>query len=262
LKDVYRDQVLYVQEGHARLETDFGVLDLAPLDMVRIPRSVGLRLVDVKELRLFIVASVNPLNVDPENDAVLSPALVDTPRGYENPMGAPGEHELVVRHGEHMTSYFFDYDPLAIIESVGAPVVQRFNLANVNPLVVKGVAAPPAQLISDPTTETMFYYMGAREGGRPPVHHNADYDEIAIYGQGPGAFGALSVPGLTVWVPKGVIHQGPEEYVPEGFVGWLFETRANLVLTEAGRQIAHLMETTAFDVHPSEAAAAEPVPVG
>jgi homogentisate 1,2-dioxygenase len=44
--------------------------------------------------------------------------------------------------------------------------------------------------------------------------------------------------------------------VPEGYVAWLIETRANLELTEAGRRIATLAETSEFDVHPTAAEAA------
>jgi homogentisate 1,2-dioxygenase len=256
VRDVHHDQVFYVLDGHARLETDFGVLDLKPMDMVRIPRSVALRLVEVASLHLIIVATANPVNVNPHNEAVLNPAQIDVPRAYENPGGTPGEYELVIRHGEHTTSYFYDYDPLPIIQVSGAPVVQRFSLADVNALSVKGVASPPAQLMDDPTTETLIFYLGARESGRPPVHHNADYDEIGVYAKGPGQLGAVTVPGTAVWVPKGVIHQGPEENVPEGYVAWLIETRANLELTEAGRRIATLAETSEFDVHPTAAEAA------
>lgn len=255
VRDVYHDQVFYVLDGHARLETDFGVFDLEPMDMVRVPRSVALRLAEVRGLSLIILATASALTVAPENDAVLNPAHVDMPRAYVSPHARSGEYELVIRHGERTTSYFYDYDPLPIIQVSGAPVVQRFNLANVNPLSVKGTSSPPARLLDDATTETMVYYLGARESGRPPVHHNADYDEIGVFAKGPGVFGALAVPGAAVWVPKGVIHQGPEENVPEGYVAWLIETRANLQLTEAGRRIALLAETNQFEVHPSVAQA-------
>ena len=252
VRDVHHDQLLYVLEGSARLETDFGVLDIEPLDMVLLPKAVTFRLTDVRSLRLIILVNAEPLRIEPENAAVLNPFLhVGTPRPYEDPLGRPGEHEVLIRHGRACTSYFYDYDPLAIVTTVGAPVVQRFNLANVSPLGVKGGGAPPARLLSDPATETMIYYLGSRESGQPPVHHNADYDEIGIYCCGPASFGAMTTPGTLVWVPKGIIHRGPEENVPEGYVAWLFETRANLELTEAGRGIAELTETTMFGVHPS-----------
>lgn len=253
VRDVFHDQLFCVLDGGARLETDFGVLDLEPLDLVLIPRSVSVRLSDVRSLQLIVLSTENALRLNPENDAVLSPADVDVARPYDDPVGRPGEYELVVRHGHDTTSYFYDYDPLPIMQVDGSPVVQRFNLANVHAISAEegAVAPPPARLFDGNTDETLAFYLGSRVSGRPPVHHNADYDELGLYVKGPGVFGAMTVPGTIVWVPKGVIHQGPEENVPEGYVAWLIETRAKLELTEAGRMIAKLAETTAFDVHPS-----------
>lgn len=252
LRDVHHDQVVYVLEGRARLETDFGILDLKPMDTVLLSRAVTFRLTEVDDLKLLIVGTENALHFKPANDAVLNPAMVDFPRPYDGPPRQDAEHEVVVRHADETTSFYYDEDPLHILQAVGAPAVIRFNMGDVHPLTVKGVASPPAKLIDDPTTETLFFYLGAREGGRPPVHHNADYDEIGVYAKGPGALGGMDVPGTVVWVPKGVIHHGPEEDVPEGYVAWLFETRANLALTDAGRAIAHLAETEAFHVHPTD----------
>jgi homogentisate 1,2-dioxygenase len=254
IRDVHHDQVLYVLDGHARLETDFGVLDLEPMDMVIVSRAVTFRLAEVRGLRTLVVATANPLHLKPTNEAVLSPAHVDMPRPYDGPPRSDAEHEVVVRHGNEITSFYYDEDPLHVLQTAGAPAVLRFNLGNVNPLIVKGVSSPPAQLIADPTTETLFFYLGAREAGRPPVHHNADYDEIGVYAKGPGALGGIDVPGTAIWVPKGLIHHGPEENVAEGYVAWLVETRAHLELTDAGRRIAHLAETEAFHVHPTDEA--------
>ena len=251
LKDVRHDQFFFVLAGTARLETDFGVLDLAPLDMVKVPRSVAYRLRRVQDLQLVVVVSAQAQTIQPENAAVLNTALdVDVPRPYDGPP-EPGEYELVILHGPGTTSYFFDYDPLHMIATSGAPVVERFNLADVHPLAVAGLSAPPARLATDATTRSMLYYLGARDGGQPPVHHNADYEEIFLYCAGPGVFGEMTEPGTLVAVPKGVIHQGPEENVPDGFIGWLLETRADLTLTPAGRTIASIAETSRFGTHPS-----------
>ena len=256
LRDVRHDQLLFVEKGRARLETDFGVLDLEPMDMVIVPRAVSYRLSDVESLQMIILVTPEPLKVDPENAAVLDPVQhVTTPRPYRPNEDRSGEQELIVRHGDEVTSYFYDYDPLQVLDTAGAPVVHRFNLRNVSPIAVEDRVAPPARLVSGPTTETLVFYLGARQNGRPPVHHNADYDEIGVYCAGPGAFGHMEVPGTIVWVPKGVIHQGPEENVPEGYIAWLFETRAHLELTPAGAAISDLIETSLFGLHPSVKAA-------
>lgn len=258
VKDVHRDQVLYVLEGETRLETDFGVLDIKALDVVKVPRSVAIRLKNVSSLHLIVLSTESQLNLNPENEAVLSSFDIDVPRPYEDPVGAPGEYELLLCHGDGITRYFYDYDPLPIIQVEGAPVVQRFSLANVKSLESRpGVPAPPpARLFDGNIDETMVYFLGSRVAGRPPVHHNADYDELGLYVKGPDALGGLTVPGSIVWVPKGVIHQGPEENVPDGYVAWLIETRSNLELTAAGREMAQLVETSQFEVHPSARTAA------
>jgi homogentisate 1,2-dioxygenase len=251
IRDVRNDQLLFVTHGSARLETDFGVLDLEPLDMVVLPRAVSYRLSRVDAIRMMVLATPEQLSVDSDATTLLG-REVHLPRPYEASEIRSGEHELVVMHGAETTSYFFDYDPLPVLGSDGAPVVQRLNLRNVSPPSSEGpVGTPPSRLVSGAQSETLVFYLGARESARPPVHHNADYDEVGIYACGPGVFGYMREPGTVVWVPKGIIHQGPAENVPEGYVGWLFETRASLALTPAGAQIAELMETSLFGVHPS-----------
>lgn len=261
LRDVFNDQLFFVGAGHGRLETDLGVLDLEPLDIVVLPRAVSYRLSAVDSLQILIVVTPEMLRIDPENAAVLNPvAHIDVPRPYDPRWVRTGEQELVLRHGDETTSYFYDYDPLPVLQTAGAPVVQRFSLRNVRPIVVEGAdASPPARLITGSGKETLAFYLGARKTRRPPIHHNADYDEVGIYSAGPGAFGHMRIPGTIVWVPKGVIHQGPDEDVPEGYVAWLVETRANLELTPQGAKIAELVETSLFGVHPSTAVGAEAV---
>jgi homogentisate 1,2-dioxygenase len=89
----------------------------------------------------------------------------------------------------------------------------------------------------------MLYTLSARSGRRPPIHHNADYDEIVVYAAGPGAWGAISEPGTLTWVPKAVTHHGPNEDVPEGYQAWLLETRSTMRFTPLALRRAALMET-------------------
>jgi homogentisate 1,2-dioxygenase len=251
IRDVRNDQLMFVTSGSARLETDFGVLDLEPLDMVVLPRAVTYRLSQVDNIRMMLLVTPEQLSVDPDATNALG-REVQLPKAYAPTESRSGEQELVVRHGDESTSFFFDYDPLPVLGTDGAPVVQRFTLQNVTPPASVGpVGTPPSRLVAGAQSETLVFYLGARESARPPVHHNADYDEIGIYAAGPGVFGQMTKPGTVVWVPKGLIHQGPEENVPDGYVGWLFETRANLELTPAGARIAATMETSLFGVHPS-----------
>lgn len=254
-RNVLADEVHYVMEGQARLDTDFGYLDLTAGDFVLLPRAVTYRYAAVTgRLRETIVVTESEMSVDPDN----APGVLNVDHDVDSPKAdpasdrGPGEYEVIVRHGKEFTSYFYDYDPMPCLAAAGAPVVRRFNFKNVHALgVEKGNIMPP-RLINDPTTRTLIFNLSNRRSDRPPVHHNADYDEIIFYVAGPGHYGAIDKPGTITWTPKGIIHHGPDEDVPEGYKAWLLETRARLTLTPAGRELGRLMETGKFDLQPNE----------
>ncbi|GEL20631.1 AraC family ligand binding domain-containing protein [Pseudonocardia asaccharolytica] len=254
VRNVLADELHYVLEGAGELHTDFGVLQVRAGDFVLLPRAVTYRYARIDSpLREMIVVTDSQLAVDPENaPGVLNVELhVDAPVPDPSIDRGPGEYEIIIRHGREFTSYFYDYDPLPSLAVLGAPIVRRFNIENVHGLGVEKGGLMPPRLINDTTTRTMVYYLGNRRSDRPPIHHNADYDEVIFYVAGPGHYGAVDKPGTVTWTPKGIIHQGPEEDVPEGYEAWLLETRAPLSLTPAGREIGRLMETGQFDIHPS-----------
>ena len=256
IRNVQQDELHFVLAGAARLETDFGVLDLRPGDFVLIPRAVTYRLSQVDALRELIVATESRLQVEPDAvPVVLNVDLhLDAPAPFPNSEAQEGEYEVLIRHGDETTSYFYDRDPLPVAAVVGRPVVVRFNLEHVHGIGASNGSLPPSRLINDETTRSLLYYLGARPGDRAPVHHNADYDEVIVFAAGPGTYGAIDTPGTVTWTPKGVIHHGPEEDVPEGYVAWLLETRATLRATPAALQISRLMETSQWGIHPTDAA--------
>lgn len=254
VRNVLADELHYVLEGEAQLDTDFGVLSLRAGDFVLLPRAVTYRFSRITSpLRELIVVTESQLAVDPENSpGVLNVDLhVDAPVPTPTIDRGPGEYEVIIRHGRAFTSYFYDYDPLPSLAVVGAPIVRRFNIENVHGLSVETGGLMPPRLINDATTRALFYYLGNHKAERPPIHHNADFDEVIFYVAGPGRYGAVDTPGTVTWTPKGIIHQGPDENVPEGYEAWLLETRAPLSLTPAGREIGKLMETGQFAIHPT-----------
>jgi homogentisate 1,2-dioxygenase len=248
-RNVLADEVHYVLEGSGRLETDFGVLDVRPGDLVLLPRAVTYRYGELTTpLREIIVVTASELTIDPEGQPGVLNVEVDVDSPVPDPrMGPPGEYEVIIRHGDEFTRYFYDCDPVPCIATSGAPIVRRFNLENVHGLGVDKGGITPPRLINDATGRTLLFNLSNRRSDRPPVHHNADYDEVIFYVAGPGHYGAITRPGTITWTPKGVIHQGPEEDVPEGYRAFLLETRSNLSLTPAGRTISAVMDTAQFD---------------
>ena len=78
-------------------------------------------------------------------------------------------------------------------------------------------AVPPSPFLSSQAKDILMFTLSARPGGRAPIHVNADFDEVVHYVRGPGAWGHCTEPGTLTWVPKGVVHHGPREDVPEGY---------------------------------------------
>jgi homogentisate 1,2-dioxygenase len=247
LRNVAADEVHFILRGRARLETDFGLLDLVPGDFVHIPRAVSYRFGAVDEPVVDVVVGVHSqLVLRPDNaPGTLNVARdADEPRPWGDGDVSTAEHSLVIRHGEDTTTYVYDYDPLPSVSITGPAVVQRFNFADVHALSVEGAGGvSPARIFDDPSTRHIIFNISSRRSARPPVHDNADYDEIAVYTEGPDGFGAITRPGTVGWVPKGVIHHGPEEDASQGFKAFLIETRASMQLCPAAERIAVAMET-------------------
>lgn len=245
-RNVLADELHYFISGSGVLETDFGRLEVRAGDVVLIPRAVTYRFAKPSEdINEVVLVTTSELHLEQDLDeALLAASTIDKPAPYDGPVARGEEHEMVIRHGDETTSYFYDYDPVPCVATDGAPTVLRWNVENCHGQpVTDGIPFPP-RLFNDETTRVLAYYLGSRDCERPPVHHNADYDEIYIYITGPGRYGAIDAAGTVAWVPKGIIHQGPTENVPEGYHAILVETRAALKLTPAGRDIAKLMETS------------------
>lgn len=254
--NVWADELHYIITGRGELDTEVGTLEVRAGDFVLIPRAVTYRWGEIaEEIREFIVVTESELHLDPESaPGTFNPDLhLDRPV----PHGRPGlpleqEYEVVVRTGDTFTSFFYDVDPIPCLDALGAPLVLRFNIENVHGLGVDEGGLPPARLLSSTSGNDFVFGTGSRRSTRPPVHHNADFDEVICYGMGPSPWGAVDTPGTVTWTPKGLPHQGPEENVQPGYRAWLVETRSTLTMTPAGRDIAYLMETDQFGVHPAE----------
>ena len=252
LRNVIGDEVHYVVSGRGRLETDFGALEVGPGDFVLIPKAVAYRFGAVGEpVSEIVVTSTGALDVSPEPRAVLNVALdVDEPTPFED---AGGEHEVVVRHAGGVTSYFYDFDPLACTAVVGPAQVRRFNINSTHGLGVTNGGIVPGRLIDDAAGAVLFYHLGSRRSDRPPIHCNADFDEIIVFANGPGTYGGMATPGTIAWTPKGIAHHGAEEDVDQPYQAWLLETRASLVMSPAALAAGQLMETGEYGLHEASA---------
>jgi homogentisate 1,2-dioxygenase len=244
--NVEADEVYFVQEGRLEFATDHGTLSAGRGDFVCIPRAIAHRVRPLDGPTLSVILEIpDAVQLVPETlreVAVARPTLTPVPSG--------GETTLLVKALDGVTRYLKPHDPLAVERLIdGTAPVWRFNLPELASHAPAGNRPPDPCVVSTSRRELLYDLSARPRDQRPPIHQNADYDEIIYYFAGPGAWGAVADPGTLTWVPKGILHHGPNEAVAEGYRAWLFDSRGTLRLTPAGQAAAELMETGEYGRH-------------
>lgn len=249
MRNVECDEIHFVQQGNVRIRTGYGSFDAAPGEFVCIPRSVAYQIVLLENSSLsFVVESPGAVKLrDPNGPGTVDPARDVTYPELETAAGRSRETTLILKSVDDVTQFVLPDDPLYAIERGGGiNPVWKLRLADIIP---KSVGSPVPFLGTSGNDLLVFALNASDRAHRPPVHVNADYDEVIYYFAGPGAWGGVDEPGTLTWVPKGVTHNGPAENVPEGYFAWLLESRATFRLTPAGTAVAELMETGLYGRH-------------
>lgn len=246
IANVEADEIHFIQTGALRFATAYGSIGAVAGDFVFIPRAVPYQIDSVAGATLSMIAEITgsvKFDAAPKFDPrIVVPITEDfTPQA--------GETMLVVKSFDGVTRYLKPDSPLAIVSvSGGNNPVWKINLRDIPP----NEAGHPTQFAASPGNDELFYTLSARRRRRPPMHYNADYDEMIFYFAGPGAWGAVKEPGTLTWVPKGIAHHGPTEDVPEGYLAWMLESRPTMRLTDTGLKAAKLMETDLYGPHASQ----------
>ncbi|MET8873189.1 homogentisate 1,2-dioxygenase [Nocardia sp. NPDC004604] len=252
-RNAENDELHFIQEGELDYVTDFGTLRAAPGDFVCLPRAVAYRVAPVSTPTLRVI-------VETPGQLLLKPpapfGMLNLSRDVTHPdpslsSRVDGPTELLVKAYDGITRYTVPHDPLAIDAVLGGQIpVWKLNLTAIQPLTYLPHGGPPGSFAETTDQDLLLYTLSARPGARPPIHHNADFDELIFYFRGPGAYGALTSPGQLAWTPKSVTHWGPTEDVPQGYLAWLCESKGTFRLTAAGLAAAQPMETGQFGVQP------------
>lgn len=259
LKNVEADELHFIQRGSVLFETEFGEIEAGESDFVCIPRAAAYRMTpNTDDFIDVIVESAGALKFDTPAPFGMIDFGQDVRRAViTNPsQTAPtqdGNHILIMKATDGITRYVKPVDPLATLNQVGGDApVWAINLTAIQQISYGGLGGPPAQFLGTKDSAVLMYDLSSRPSKlRPPVHDNADYDEIIYYVRGPGQYGAITEPGTLTCVPKGVTHHGPDEDVPEGYQAWLLETHSTMRFTPEALKQAKLMETSGYGPHPS-----------
>ncbi len=251
ISNVEADEVYFIQEGEVAFVTAYGNIAGLPGDFVFIPRAVPYSIRPMGGPTLMVIVEIpGAVRLD------MAPPFTASRESAHLEMSGNGAGETtwLVKSFDGVTRYLKPYNILAAA-AVGddTNLVWKISLKNIPP----NQAGHPTQFAASPNKDELLYTLSARRRRRPPIHYNADYDEIIIYFAGPGAWGSVKDPGTLTWVPKGVAHHGPPEDVPEGYLAWMLESRSTLRLTPAGRGVAQLMELDMYGAHPSSRAKAK-----
>jgi homogentisate 1,2-dioxygenase len=255
LRNVEADEIHFVQSGAARFETDVGVINVEEHDLLCIPRSIAYRVTPtIDRYMSVIVESRSRLRLAPPAPTGMINFGRDVQYAQINAeMPAGGRTKLVLKtQDEPFTTFVLPHDPLALgIRLTEHVPVWKLNLSKIQVMTYLPEGGPPGSFLTSESGDLLMFNLSARIAGRPPIHINADFDELICYVAGPGAWGGCSSPGTLTCVPKGVIHHGPSENVPEGYRAWLLETRATMRWTPHALASAELMETGEYGPHPS-----------
>jgi homogentisate 1,2-dioxygenase len=254
LRNVECEEVHFIQDGEIEFRTDYGVITGQPGDFVHIPRCVAYRTRALKtpvcELIMEIPGPVKFDTPSPAGMIQFGQHLFRAQPEAAPPADAPTQ--LWLKSEDEITRFEKGFDPLAAQRQLAAQSpVWKLNLAHIQPVTYFPHGGPPSHFLASPNNEVLLYTLSARPGGRPPIHVNADYDEIIHYFRGPDAYGKMEEPGTFTWVPKGVPHQGPREDMERGYLAFLLETRATMRLTKEGIAASEPMETGLYGRHAS-----------
>lgn len=257
LRNTEFDEFHFVHMGVLDFVTNFGRLRVEAGEFVYIGRSVSYRIEShsADSLRVIVempgrfgLAPSLPFGIVTPGDCV--------PPDCSDSCGRSGPVEMRLTSFDGVTRYFMNENPLTLIAHLGGPLpIWKLPFSAVGQVMSHGsrTGAPPAQFAGTSDNAALFFNISSRNGPRPPVHDNADYDEVIFYHAGPAAWGGIDQPATLTWVPKGAPHWGGEEDVPAGYRAWLLETTDTLRLTDEARKAAKLMETSSYDFHQFEA---------
>ena len=251
VRNVEADELHFIQDGEVRFETDAGGLDARRGDFVCLPRSTAYRYhATSASMRSLIIESTSPFKFSTPYPVGVINFGRDLVRATPEAIPDSGPMKVLLRAWEGEDTLFtVPSNPLSIARHMGGEVpVWKINIDQIQKLVSLPVGGPPYPFLASKNEELLLFNTGDRptSGYRPPIHVNADFDEVMLYVDGESAWGGCSEAGTLCWVPKGVVHHGVAPSTPKPHRSWLLETMATFRWTEEVVAVGQLMETGTY----------------
>lgn len=247
------DEVLFVHAGAARLETDFGNLDIVRGDYVVIPRGTVYRLAPTEPIKALIIETAGAVGVPDRGivgqHALFDPSVMDVPE-----LGALHEPDrswdLKIQRLGRITTVTYPHHPITTRGWRGNLTVKRINVKEIRPMMSERYHLPPTAHVTFMAAGVVicsFLPRGLETGDPgalkvPFYHANIDYDEVLFYHDGDFFSRAGVSAGMVTFHPQG-IHHGPQPGAVAAAVtkartdeqAVMIDTRRPLEMTDAGR---------------------------
>jgi homogentisate 1,2-dioxygenase len=263
VRDARGDQLVYVQEGSAVLESTFGRLEVGAGDYVLVPRSTTHRWLVASEgvLRLFILEARRSHIQAPSRYLTRHGQFVEGAPYCERDLRLPEPMDhiderdvaVLVRHRGGVTRLVYDHHPFDVVGWDGYLYPYAFNIRDFQPIVGQLHQPPPVHQTFEGGGFVVCSFVPRPYDFHPdavkvPYHHaNVDSEEILYYSA--GEFMSRAGSGIGVgsisYHPGGFVH-GPqpgsversidEERTNETAV--MVDTFSPLRLSEAARSIS------------------------
>ena len=219
VRNINGDEVHFVHRGTGRYETEMGTIPYEPGDYVVLPKALTYRVVPDGPENLFFVVETNDELQVPDygplgRHAPFDPTLVFVPEARV--IDDPRPWEIVVQHGDQVSSIWYDHDPCDVEGWKGDLVPLKLNIRDWNVISSDTLHLPPSvhQFLGSRGLVLCTFLphpAPSRVGAErvPWSHRNADYDEVTFY-HGGNFLGAPLPGGLVEHAPQGLHHGAPE----------------------------------------------------
>jgi homogentisate 1,2-dioxygenase len=227
------DELVFIQEGSARLESQYGVLAVTTGDYVRVPKSCVHRWMPAEPTRMLILEGAGRIGLP---DRFLSPRgqfLEHAPyserdfRGPAEPLVVDDEEaSILVKHRDGVTAQTFAHHPFDVVGWDGYIYPWAFSIYDYEP-VVKRFHAPPAMLETFTGSGWVVCSFTPRPTDFDPTalpapyaHASVDCDEMMLFVSGDYTIRAGTAVGVgsMTFHPAGWVH-GPHPGGAEGSIG-------------------------------------------
>ena len=216
------DDLIFVHRGRAQLFCDYGHLEIAEGDYVRLPRATMWRIEMRTALELLLIECTNSEFQTPERGivgrhALYDEAVLDVPRLDEAFRAQQTEStwRVLIKRQNEVSTVTYPFSPLDALGWHGDLSVVRLNVKDIRPLVSHRYHLPPSAhstWVGNRFIVCTFVPRPIETDPRaikvPFFHNNDDFDEVVFYHHG-SFFSRDDIrPGMLTWHPCGFTH-GP-----------------------------------------------------